>query len=168
MKYIPVVLMLVLFSSCKGQPASVCLGKLEKKLETVLNKEEIQGEIINIRDSITCLEWDSLLIESGYGTKESIKKHYGLEIPYSFNNSNLDTDALIFFIKNNKIIDHIKFSTVCARFEVCKTYDFKTLIKYNKEGIIAKKDAVFEVYTKEGKDSQGNSWKRVNAIRIKK
>lgn len=168
MKYILSILLLVLFSSCKGQPNSACLVKLEKELMPVLNKEEVQGEIINIRDSITCLEWDSLLIESGYGTKESIKKDYGLEIPYYFNNSSLDSDALIFFIKNNKIIDHIKFSTTCARYEVCKTYDFKRLIQYSKEGIIAKKDAVFEVYTQEGKDNQGNSWKRVNAIKIKK
>ncbi len=168
MKYISSILLLVLFFSCKGQPNSDCLVKLENKLMPVLNKKEIQGEIINFRDSITCLDWDSLLIESGYATKESIKKYYGLEIPYYFSSSSLDSEALIFFIKRNKIIDHIKFSTTCARYEVCKTYDFKRLMQYNKKSIIAIEDAVFEVYTEEGKDNQGHSWQRLDAIRIKK
>lgn len=168
MKHFLIFLLLILFSACKGQSIPTCLDELEKKLEPVLNKDEIQGEVINIRDSITCLDWDSLLIESGYATKESIKKNYGFEILYDFNNSELDSDALIFFIKDFKIINHIKFRTTCARFEVCKTYDFKTLIKYNKNAVIPRKYAIFEVYTQEGKSSRGNPWVRKNAIRIKK
>ena len=168
MKYILSIIPLFLLSSCNAQSNYFCLDNLENSLQAVLNKDEIQGEIINIRDSLTCLKWDSLLIESGYATKESVKKNYDLEIPYYFSNSQSDSDALVFFIYNNKIVNHIKFSTTCRKSEKCKTYDFKRLIMYNKEAIIARKDAVFEVYTKEGKFSWGESWICKDAIRIKK
>lgn len=162
------IFLLILFISCNSQKKELCLVKLEKNLSPKLNKNNLEREIINITDSINCLNWDSLLIESGYATNESIFKYYGLTIPYDFNNSNLDSEALIFFIKNNKIINHVKFNTTCRKSEKCKTYDFKTLIKYNKEAIISKKDAVFEVFTKETTNNRGEKWIQINAIRLKK
>jgi hypothetical protein len=142
-----------------------CLINLEKRLAPVKNEKIIQGEIINIKDSINCFDWDSLLIESGYGTKESIKKYYEVSIPYNYSNTNWDTQ-IIFFLKNKVAINHIQFERDCKKNENCKSFDFLTLIKYNKESIINKDNAVFEVYSQEIKDNQGNKWHKKNAIKL--
>jgi hypothetical protein len=142
-----------------------CLINLENSLSPVKNEEIIQGEIINIRDSINCFDWDSLLIESGYATKESIKKYYDVSIPYNYSSTNYESEV-IFFLKNKVAINHIKFERGCKKNEVCKSFDFLTLIKYNKESIIKKNEAVFEVYTKEVKDNQDNKWYVKYAVKL--
>lgn len=171
MKYILSILLLVLFSSCKGQPNSACLVKLEKELMPVLNKEEIQGEIINIKDNINCIEWDEVLIVMAISSKKNIEQDAKIKIPYQYESSffNLygDSDAMLFFLKNKIAVNHIFIKGTCRRDQTCKTYDFLNLIGSKNFAITQKKDAIFEVYTQDVKDNQGNSWKRENAIRIK-
>lgn len=158
----------ILLLSCVGKDKQDCLKNLQENLSPKFEERNVLGEVINIRDSISCFAWDSLLIESGYGTKESIRKYYNIEIPYDFRHSSSDSEALIFFIKNGSVVHHIAFNTTCKQDQVCKTYDFKTLILYNRKSIIAKKNAVFEIFSKTVKDNQGNQWRSENAIRIKK
>ncbi|WP_310556454.1 hypothetical protein [Flavobacterium sp.] len=165
-----VVLTSLLLSSCKGYKEK-CLINLDNKLAPLSNKEIVQGEVLNFRDSLDCFEWDALLFESGYGTKESIQKDYGVNIPYYYHNSSVDTKAIIFFLKNKVAVNHIEVERACYNTSggiSCKSYDFTTLIANNPKAIVSKKNAVFEVYTQDVKDNQGNSWQRENAIRIKK
>jgi hypothetical protein len=161
------ILIISLFLSCNAQKKEECLVNLENNLAPKLNKEIIQKEIINIKDSVNCFEWDSLLVESGYGNKTSIKEYYNIDIPYDYYNSNLDSQAIIFFLKKSIVVNHITVDRDCRKNEICKTFDFLTLVKYNKDGIIAKKDAVFEVFTKKIGDNKGNKWNQYNAIRVK-
>ena len=153
---------------CNSFRNEACLDALESRLNSQPNAKNTQFEVVNIRDSITCLDWDSMLIESGYATKESIEKKYEISIPYTFDDLGGDSNCVIFFIKDNIAQRHIDYKITCDNSSVCKTYDFRTLIKQNKQGIISKKDAVFEVYNQEVHDNQGHSWIRENAIRIKK
>ena len=169
MKIINIFIVFVLFAfvnSCNFSNKEVCLENLENRLSAMRNSQNKSGEVINIKDSITCFNWDSLLIESGYASKESIKKFYGLEIPYRFNNSKSDGNALMFFISNNKIVNHIDFRISCENGFICKSYDFRTLIKYNKKSLIPREDAVFEVYIQELPNSNGYPLIRENAIRL--
>ena len=156
-----------LFIGCNAQKNEFCLVNLEKNLEPKLNKKIEQLQVINIKDSIKCINWDSLLVESGYGNKESIKKYYNIDIPDYYQNSNLGSESVLFFLKDNIVVNYIKINNSCKKNEVCKTYDFLPLIKYNKNAIILRKDAIFEVYTRKVSDNLGNSWTQENAMRIK-
>lgn len=53
MKYIPIVLLLLLFTSCKGQPTSVCLSKLEKKIEEQI--DELSNYHLSLQTQISSL-----------------------------------------------------------------------------------------------------------------
>jgi hypothetical protein len=168
MKYAYLIFIVVTLLGCNNPKKEACLVALEKSLTPVPNKAIIQGEILNFRDSLGCFEWDALVVESGYGSKESIKKTYGVEIPYCYNNSNLDGEAIIFFLKEKIAVNHIKVDRQCNKVNLsCKSYDFTTLMQYNANGVIAKKDAVFEVYTREIVDNQGNKYTQKNALRLK-
>jgi hypothetical protein len=169
MKNIHAILLLLLITSCQGQKKEQCLIELEKKITPQINQEIIKGEIINFRDNVNCIEWDSLVIVMA-GKKELIEKNSHIEIPYQLDIDYFqynDHDGFIFFLKNNKAVAHIHFVSACRKNEKCKTFDFFTLQKNNLNAFVAKSDAVFEVYTDTINDNQGNSWKKDNAIRLK-
>lgn len=166
MKILFFIILLSTFS-CNSQIKYECLDKLELSLQPKNNLEIVEGEIIDIANSTKCFEWDELLIESSYGSKESIKKYYNVEIPYNYENSSNDEDAIIFFIKDKRAISHIKIKRNCSNKQTCKSYDFTSLIKYSPDAFIPKKNAIFEVYTKEIVDNRGKKWAMKNAIRLK-
>lgn len=171
MKKIFNLLFLLLITSCSGQDKSQCLITLEERLCPKVNQEIIQGEIINFRDNANCIEWDSLLVVMASNNKELIEKNSNIEIPYSLESGSSfynDNEALIFFLKDNKAINHLHISSTFKKGKSGRSYDFFTLQKNHLNAFIAKQDAVFEVYTKTVTDNRGNSWKIENAIRIKK
>ena len=168
MKFLFLSIFIFSIFGCNSFRNELCLDNLENSLDSKRNAKNIQFEVINIKDSIICFDWDSMLIESGYATKEYIEKKYEISIPYTFDDLGGDSNCIIFFVKDNVAQRHIDYKIICDNGSVCKTYDFRTLIKQNKQGIISKKDAVFEVYNQEVHDNQGHSWIRENAIRIKK
>jgi hypothetical protein len=168
-----IINLLILFSifSCNGQKKEDCLVKLENRLAPLQNKKITQGEIINLKDSISCIEWDSLLVVMAIGSKESVEKCSGIKIPYTYNGSMLyysDNDAIIFFLKDKVAINHILVKGTCKRGEACRTYNFLNLMGRTNYAFISKKDAVFEIYTWEALDNQGHNYVSDNAIRIKK
>ena len=88
------------------------LIELEKKLSPKPNQEIVQGEIINIRDNLNCIEWDSLVVVMASNNRELIEKNSNIEIPYSLDINTYflnDQDAYIFFLKNNKVF----YQTMC-------------------------------------------------------
>lgn len=170
MKKICNLLLLLLIISCNGQKKEQCLTDLEKRLSPKINQETIQGEIINIRDNVNCIEWDSLVVVMASNNKELIEKYSKIEIPYTLDSNTYflsDNEAFIFFLKEGKAINHIHVSTGCKKGDKCKTYNVFTLQKNHLNTFVAKKDAVFEVYTRKVTDNRGNAWEDKNAIRIK-
>ena len=83
MKKIYNLLIIFLFASCHSQKKEKCLIELENKLSPKPNQEIVQGEIINIRDNLNCIEWDSLVVVMASNNRELIEKNSNIEIPYS-------------------------------------------------------------------------------------
>ena len=164
------LLIISLFTCCNGQKKEICIDNLEKKLAPLENKSNVKGEIINIRDSISCIEWDSLLVVMAIGTKKSIEENTKISIPYSYNDTYTlygDNDAIIFFIQNKKALCHIIVKGDSKKGKTFRVYDFLDLI-WNKNHIfIPKEKAVFEVYSKEVKNNRGQQFVRDNAVRLK-
>lgn len=170
MKNIFNLLSIFLITSCQGQKREPCLVELEEKLAPKPNQEIVQGEIINIRDNVKCIEWDSLVVVLAGTNKGLIEKYSKFEIPYQLEGEYFqfnDQDGFMFFLKKNKAVGHIHFVSACRKDEHCKVFDFFTLQKNHINAFVAKKDAVFEVYTKTVTDNRGNSYIYDNAIRVK-
>jgi hypothetical protein len=170
MKKIINLLILSCLFSCNGQKKEDCLISFEKRVAPLQNSKIKQGEIINFKDSINCIEWDSLLVVMAIGSKESVEKSSGIKIPYSYEGSMLyygDNDAIIFFLKDKVAVNHILIKGSCKRNEICRTYDFLNLMGQTNHAFISKENAVFEVYTWEALDNRGNKYVNDNAIRIK-
>lgn len=170
MKILISTVLLLMISSCNSQKKEDCLINLEKRVAPSLNQEIEQGEIINFRDNINCIQWDSLVVVMAMGDKESVEKYTGIKIPYNYDGSSLyssDSDAMIFFLKDRIAINHILVKGSCSKGENCRAYDFLDLMGHSNHAFVAKEDAVFEVYSKKIHDNQGNSWTSNNEIRIK-
>lgn len=165
MKKIGSLLLLFVLFGCQAQKKEPCLIDFEEKIAPKINQDIIQGEVINIRDNINCLDWDALIIVMA-GRKEMIEKFSPIKIPYPLEVGTFqynDQDGFIFFLKGNTAVGHVHFVTGCRNNEKCNFFDFYTL----GQKIIPKKDAVFEVYTQKVSNNQGNTWNRENALRIK-
>lgn len=167
MKKIINLLYLLVITSCSGQDKPQCLNTLEERLKPKINQENIQGEIINFRDNVNCIEWDSLVVVMATNNKELIEKYSNFKIPYSLQSEPAiynDKEAFIFFLKDNKAVNHLHIVSTFKKGISGRSYEFITLQKK----FISKQDAIFEVYTKIVTDNQGNTWNIENAIRIKK
>jgi hypothetical protein len=166
------LLLLVFFLQANAQKREKCIINLEKKLAPEFNKKAVEGEVVNIKDNLKCINWDSLIVVMAISKKESIEKDAGIKIPYDFNNeffsSYGDSDAMIIFLKNKIAVSHIIVKETCRQDQVCKTFDFLDLLGNNPYTFVDKKDAIFEVYTKEVINNQGKKFTWKNAIRLKK
>lgn len=154
MKYL-LILSLCIITSCNGQNNENCLNSLDKKLSPQIDEENKIGEIINVRDSMNCFEWDTLIVHSTIGSKKNIEKDLGITIPFDYSFSSGDErSAMLLFLKDNKVVNYILQKPNVDR----KTYDQANTIKVynfiylvNNYGNdvyakIPKETAVFETY----------------------
>ncbi len=171
MKIIINVLVLFTLLGCNSQPNEKCISDLKEKLQ-IKNGNRKKEKIINFRDSINCIKWDSVLVIMAAGSrKESVQKRFDIIIPYNYEDRTLnfygDNDTYIFFVKNKVVINHILL-TNSSQSQTYIKYDFLNLMKYTDHAFVAKKDAVFEVYGAEAVSNTGLKYKWDNLIRIKK
>jgi hypothetical protein len=157
---------------CKGQTNEKCISDLKEKLQIKKNNRESE-KIINIRDSVKCIEWDEILVVMAIASsRENIQKIANITIPYNYSDSPYnfygDNDTFIFFIKNKVAVNHVLLTNSREKKTYIK-YDFLFLLRdAESHAFVSRKDAVFEVYTRDMHDNQANKWKRENVIRIKK
>ncbi len=167
MKTVIKILILFVFVSCNSAEDK-CVNELESQLSSNAKAQFAKGATLNLNARLQCFHWDQLLIESAYATKESIKKHYNVDIPFTYTHGSSDGQQILFFLKNKTVVKYIKFDRNCPKDETCNTVDFLTLVENNETAIIDREDAVFEVYTKKIEDNRGNIYYQNNAIRLLK
>ncbi|MCY0976837.1 hypothetical protein PGH12_06690 [Chryseobacterium wangxinyae] len=120
------ILFLLTITSCNGQNNQDCLNSLDKKLSPKIDQENKIGEIISMRDSINCFEWDTLIVHSTIGNKKNIEKDLGITIPFEYSFSSGDERAaMLLFLKDNKVVNYILQKPTVDR----KTYDQANSIK---------------------------------------
>lgn len=155
-KYIYFLIISFLFIfSCKGQSNPDCLVKLEEILSPKVNEKNKIGEVINIKDNVSCFEWDTLVVVMASTPKEYIEK-LGIIIPFNYydNRFQHESVARLLFVKNNTVVHYIIQKSRVDRktFETAKSiksYNFVNLINSDNGSItIPREEAVFEIYPK--------------------
>jgi hypothetical protein len=155
----------VLFS-CKGQNKPDCLLVMEEKLAPKVNEIGEIGEIINIKDSVNCFEWDSLIVMPVIYLIESSEKKLGLKLPLQHNHLwTHESEAILLFVKGNEVVHYIlQYSRVKKEaFESASTikgYNFLSLVKsYGNDGYyvkIPREKTVFDTHPVIYHDEKGN------------
>lgn len=153
MKYVLICLSFI--TACNGQDSKNCLNSLENKLSPKINEENKIGEIINIKESIDCFEWDTLIVQSTIGSKKDIEKNLGLTLPFLYSlNYGDERTAILLFVKNNHVVNYIIQNPAVDRktseqAESIKVYNFIYLVNNYGNNVYAKiprQNAVFETY----------------------
>lgn len=147
---------LFVLSSCKGQNKPDCLLLIEEKISPKVNEENKIGEIINLKDSVNCFEWDSLIVMPVIALTEYSEKELGLKLPLHHNSLwTHESETILLFVKGNEVEHYIlQYSRVKKEtFEsasTIKAYNFLPLVKsYGNDGYyvkIPREKAVFITY----------------------
>jgi hypothetical protein len=155
-KLIFLIFYLFILSSCKSQIKPDCLISLEEKLSPKVNEKNKIGEIINLKDSVNCFEWDSLIVMPVIYLIENSEKELGLKLPLQYNHLwTHESETILLFVKGNEVEHYIlQYSRVKKEtFEsasTIKTYNFLSLVKsYGNDGYyvkIPREKAVFVTY----------------------
>jgi hypothetical protein len=145
-----------LLYSCNGQSKPACLLSIEEKISPKINEQNKIGEIINIKDSLSCFEWDSLIVMMAIHLNEKAEKELGLKLPLQYNQIGThESEAIILFVKGNKVVQCILQKPTLDReaFEnstSIRAYYFLKLLGYNGNDKyyikIPKEKAVFTTY----------------------
>ena len=136
-KLIFLIFYLFILSSCKSQNKPDCLISMEEKLAPKVNELGEIGEIINLKDSVNCFEWDSLIVMPVIYLIENSEKELGLKLPLQYNHLwTPDSQAILLFVKDNKVMYYIVQNSGVDResFENAKSiksYSFLELLGYN-------------------------------------
>lgn len=154
-KFISLIFVFCFLLSSKAQNAEKCLTELEEKLTPKVNKENIVGEIINIRDKVTCFDWDTLIVQMAINPKDMTEKAMGINIPFNYDYSwENDNTALLLFVKDNVVVNYILQKPTVSReaFNTAKSvkaYSFLKLVNNfgdNAYAKIPRENTVFETY----------------------
>lgn len=155
-KIIP--LLLVSFATfAQGQNTKECLVKLQQRLAPQINQEKIIGETISLKDSVTCFDWDTLIVNMASLDKKFIEKEMNIKIPFELDENYRwmhDSTAILLFVKDGVAVDYIlqRGATDRETFDRAKTiksYRFIDLVNsFGNDSFakIPKAIAIFETY----------------------